>query len=202
MVLDFDYLFTPENIVVVKNIKTNEVYAHTVLEKELKECYKNKGDFYFEEDDYKNPQMKYNIFQILTIYTIDSEGNIKTKIFDYLNLTPPFPHLETGMFVQNKYGNIGVVAGDYIYYYNAGWDCTKDIQRKNDKDNYIIAVYNGGETNFSNIKTSIPMWVSESSPCRYYECNGRCNGQKNTPECFCGGHKEKCPKYSWEELTK
>lgn len=202
MELDFEYLFSPGNIVIIKNIKENKAYAHTVLTKELKENYKNMGDWYFEEDDYKNFQMKINNFQILTIYTVDSEGNIKTKIFDYHNLTPPLPNLETGMFVQNKYGNIGVIAGDYIYYNNAGWDCVKDIQEKNDKYNYIIAVYNGGSTNFGKIKTSVPMWVCDTLPCKYYECNGRCSGQKNTPECYCNGHKERCTEYCWKELTE
>ena len=200
MVLDFDCLLAPGNIVIVKNTETNEVYAHTVLEKELKECYKNKGDFYFEEYDYKNPQMKYSIFQILTIYTVDSEGNIKTKIFDYHSLIPPLPDLETGMFIQNKVGKIGVIVDDYIYYNGNGWDFVKEIQ--NNKDNYLVAVYSKQQKGFGQAKKSIPIWVLDDSPCKYYECNGRCNGQKNTPECFCGGHKEQCPEYSWKELTE
>lgn len=202
MVLNFNYLFMPENIVIVKNTETNGIYAHTILTKEAKEYCKNEGDPYFEEKNYKNPQMKFDIFQILTIYTVDSEGNIKTKIFDYHNLTSPFPELKTGMFVQNKNGGIGVVVGDYIYYSKAGWDYVKDIQKNNDEDNYIIAVYDSGAKSFSNIKTSIPMWVSDTSPCKYYEHNGCCNGQKNTPKCYCRGHKERCTEYCWKELTE
>lgn len=201
MELDFNYLFSPGNIVIIRNNKMNKIYTHTVLTKEEKEGYINNGDSYFEDKDYQNPKMKYDKFQILTIYEVDSEGNIKSKIFDYHNLTPPFPKLETGMFVQNKYGKVGVVIGEYIYYNETGWDFVKDIQEENNKDNYIIAIYNAQYDGFAAIKRSVATWVFDTLPCRYYE-HGRCTGQRNTPECFCQGRKEACPKYSWEELTK
>ena len=201
MELDFNYLLSPGNIVIIRNNKTNEIYTHTVLTKEEKEEYINNGDPYFKDKDYQNPEMKYYNFQILTIYSVDSEGNIKTKIFDYHNLTPPFPKLETGMFVQNKYGQIGIVIDQYIYYNENGWDFIKNIQEENNKDNDIIAVYNILQNGFNVVKKSMPIWVSEPSPCRYYE-QDHCIGRKNTPRCFCHGRKEACPEYNWEELTK
>lgn len=201
MELDFNYLFSPGNIVIIKNNETHEIYAHTVLTKEEKENYINNDSSYFEDKDYQNSEMKCCIFQILTIYRVDSEGNIEAKIFDYHNLTPPFPKLETGMFVQNKYGKIGIVIDQYIYYIENGWDFIKNIQEKNNKDNDIIAVYNILQDGFNIVKNNMPVWVSDTSPCRYYE-QGYCAGQRNMPECFCQGRKEACPEYNWEELTK
>lgn len=201
MELDFNYLFSPGNIVIIRNNKTNEIYTHSVFTKEAKEECINNGDSYFEDKNYQNPEMKCRNFQILTIYRVDSEGNIKTKIFDYHNLTPPFPKLETGMFVQNKYGKIGIVIDQYIYYYENGYDFIKNTQEENNKNNDIIAVYNIQQNGFDIVKENMPIWVSDTSPCRYYE-RERCIGRKNTPKCFCHGRKEACPEYNWEELIK
>ena len=43
----------------------------------------------------------------------------------------PFPKIQTGDFIRNDMGDIGVVAGDFVYYQSGGFDRLSSIMKSN-----------------------------------------------------------------------
>lgn len=132
MIWDYDKLFAEGNVVGLKNLQENKIFAKEIHKKKY---WKEKGhvnwSLYFN-----NSLSMVNIgnfdFEIQYIIRLDEHGNVIEKLFDRdTDMSKPMPKLETGMFVRvNAYGEskLGFVDAEqnHVIYQSGGYDFIDD----------------------------------------------------------------------------
>lgn len=83
-----------------------------------------KNNYYFDEEQL----MFYNGERSEIKYIFAYQNGEFTRLY---KAPTPRPTIQTGDFIRNDMGDIGVVAGDFVYYQSGGFDRLSSITKSN-----------------------------------------------------------------------
>lgn len=173
--INYNELFEPGNLVVLKNNKTGLLWYHQCLTEEQMEQMDESEDPYIEFDRYYiRPTLDSpdHNFTIEYVYRPTSDFSFE-KIFDRsVDFSEPKPELKTGTFVRvaeyDGYNfdeedlGLGVIVNDLVIYQNGDFDYLEDLEPLCDEPEkynfYIVAVYDDWTNRFLNCTKNHLMW--------------------------------------------